>query len=1274
MQNAVNPAANSWSVARLLGPLASLQLAVVLISLYAVVLAWATLVESRHGTAAAHFGIYDTGWFVALNVLLGLNVLCAALVRFPWRRRQAGFVVTHAGILVLLVGCWVSHRGGIEAQLPVFEGQAAHLAFQDSHHFELLSETLGEVDAPVGSDLSAEEPIRVPLVAGPFSWNRYAELPWFPWRLARRGQGVVYDEGGIVLEVLDYTSKPHSTARVRLTVDGKSEEFDLAASSEEPMRGDQRHIVTGKRRRVVVTMPLDQVDLGFQVYLRKFQRKLDPGSGMASHYSSRVDFRDRGDPPKKLLENVLITLNAPVDFTDPWTGRTYRLFQSSFSGPWTPGNPEFDRLAGNDRSRDRIYLSRLSVNYDPGRGLKYAGCFLVVAGIAMLYYMRRFRKSNRTAGFFRRKIAGGCLLAVLLVPGGGRAADHDELDWSAWQRMPVFGEGRVVPLDTFARETVEAVCGRVDPKLAPSRMPSDSESVKAIFPDGRPRKFSSAELLFSWLVEPERWESVPFLAADHKQLREEVLQLPPRDPNGHRLRHALPADVENSDELARRWRELQRRADAEGKGFRLSGVDKKIKELVDAYGHYRLLTFNPKSEEVPRRFYARTSSAAAAWRKLAGDSRCARRVSSDQETRRLMVQAGESLQKLIAQVHGEGFSLDKIEPSVTAFQQAGEQLAARLNDSDDNVLAELAANMNRQATEMHLALYDNGETLRLVPALSPGALEENRTPSDDASPWLGFQSLMFGSEDLLRAYPQDELHAVRKAFAEVKAVYLDHKTADRSRKFAVAMNRFANAVRTLGDRIEPLREKLPLRHRDQNLIDATAYPLPGSTDAEVFYNQFDPFFWSWLVSVVAMLCLSLAFGIMRKPMFWLGVATLFVAQTFTVAGFGLRWYVTGLVPLTGMFETVVLVALCVAILGLWFALLPLVWPGLQAAWRWTGRPWTQPTILADVILYLPQLGLMVWLFLKLGKMPGASSPGYFNLLPRINSGNSLPTLTSVMVWLVGLCVLATAVYYLPRMAVALVVSLHTVPRELVRRGIAATMDQALQRKLFALVGAGVGFLVALIAYYAPSTVLDRGIGAPMPILRDNFWLFVHVLTITASYGAGALAWGLSNIALGVYLLGRYRAGRPPETCATLAAYAYKAIQVAVLLLAAGTVLGALWADVAWGRFWSWDAKETWALISLLVYMIILHGRYAGWSGDFGMAIGSVLGATAILIAWYGVNFLLGSGLHSYGSGTGGQWGIGIAVTLNWLFLLAAAMRYQIKIHGGRSECEKDETT
>jgi hypothetical protein len=180
---------------------------------------------------------------------------------------------------------------------------------------------------------------------------------------------------------------------VRLSVDETTKEFDVVALSSEPLEAKQQ-VVAAKRRRVTISLPLDEVNLGFQLYLQRFQRKLDPGAGTASHYSSLVDFLDLGRPPQKLRENVLINLNAPVDFADPPSGRTYRLFQSSFSGPWTAGEPEFEQLFHGDRSRDQVYLSRLSVNYDPGRGLKYLGSLMIVVGIGLVYCLRARQEST----------------------------------------------------------------------------------------------------------------------------------------------------------------------------------------------------------------------------------------------------------------------------------------------------------------------------------------------------------------------------------------------------------------------------------------------------------------------------------------------------------------------------------------------------------------------------------------------------------------------------------------------------------------------------------------------------------------------------------------------------------------------------------------------------------------------------------------------------------------------------------------------------------------
>ncbi len=511
-----------------------------------------------------------------------------------------------------------------------------------------------------------------------------------------------------------------------------------------------------------------------------------------------------------------------------------------------------------------------------------------------------------------------------------------------------------------------------------------------------------------------------------------------------------------------------------------------------------------------------------------------------------------------------------------------------------------------------------------------------------------------------------------------------------------------------------------------------------------------------MVSLGALTAFALALGLFRKPLFWTGLAVLLLAQAFTIGGLALRVTITGWAPVTNMFETVIFVALVVALLGIWFALLPLSWPGLSSSWRMTAIPGSfEATPLgpelasfgdesyyrrAGLALLLPRMALAAGLvYLLAFKSYGYGKAGtLIAVWPRMDVGTSVPTVQNLLVWAVGLCMACLAAWLLPRLALSLGLGVVNVPYTLWKRGFAQPLAQVVARKPFLLAGASVSFLAAIVAYYAP--VLNKNISPLQPVLRSNLWLTFHVLTITSSYAAGVLAWALGNIALAWYLFGRYRrpsgewrvasgelrtAGQassgtqaefaraelvespwqrspatpfapsatplapaatpagspapdprpptpafrlPPEFCETLGSFLYKVIQVAVLLLAAGTILGGLWADVSWGRFWGWDSKEVWALVSLLIYLAVLHGRYAGWFGNFGLAVGAVVGACSILMAWYGVNFVLGSGLHTYGEGVGGvQWAL-VIVGLNWTFAILAALRYRLET-GGRGTAD-----
>jgi len=113
-----------------------------------------------------------------------------------------------------------------------------------------------------------------------------------------------------------------------------------------------------------------------------------------------------------------------------------------------------------------------------------------------------------------------------------------------------------------------------------------------------------------------------------------------------------------------------------------------------------------------------------------------------------------------------------------------------------------------------------------------------------------------------------------------------------------------------------------------------------------------------------------------------------------------------------------------------------------------------------------------------------------------------------------------------------------------------------------------------------------------------------------------------------------------------------------MLLAAGTILGGVWANYSWGRFWGWDPKETWALIALLCYLLVLHGRVAGWWDQYGLAVASVICFCAILMTWYGVNFVLGKGLHSYGFGLGGESYVAAFIGLDLAYVGLASWRYR----------------
>lgn len=683
---------------------ASLKLAVVLISGSIIVLASGTIIEGKYDVRVSRFFIYESWWFGLLIALLALNIFCAASIRFPWKKHQTGFVITHAGLLCMLLGCALSRLGGVDGQIPIAEGGYGHQAVEDRAYFELKipgrksggSHTQGNDSNDKSS--ANETVIQIPFQGGPFNWSDYGSSSGklgFVSFLTGITRGLVYDRDGIQLEVLDYyadselvqgphvrlwlstpprslsndgdpalttgesyapvplsintnddlaehrfgigdiqkrgggevvfmlgsgpaetnaflNSAPtspvdpqgvivlyakgtrheiklaelqakkklplgdsgievelvkfarhgepaaserhksvaiaeqptsegavdhpavelnlhteksaptrmvlfadypslslqgydakifgalwfdrgkltaqqrmqglsgaridvlqgenekhepyllyrywnghelvrveplptdgtqveafkmpvatlhmyvdkfvplvrpsltfvpkgftrntpfvntHRAAKVRLTVDEASKEFWIGGITEvgETRLALRKERLSSRGRTVDLTFPLETEDVRFMIKLLDFEMTLDPGTAQARTYSSFVELYnmngagDQADKGAKLTPKPLkITMNAPIDVVSPQSRQLYRLFQESFSGPYRPGDDEYERIVNLDSEKEQLYYSVLTVNYDPGRGWKYAGSFMITTGIAMMFYMRAY--------------------------------------------------------------------------------------------------------------------------------------------------------------------------------------------------------------------------------------------------------------------------------------------------------------------------------------------------------------------------------------------------------------------------------------------------------------------------------------------------------------------------------------------------------------------------------------------------------------------------------------------------------------------------------------------------------------------------------------------------------------------------------------------------------------------------------------------------------------------------------------------------------------------
>ena len=193
--------------------------------------------------------------------------------------------------------------------------------------------------------------------------------------------------------------------------------------------------------------------------------------------------------------------------------------------------------------------------------------------------------------------------------------------------------------------------------------------------------------------------------------------------------------------------------------------------------------------------------------------------------------------------------------------------------------------------------------------------------------------------------------------------------------------------------------------------------------------------------------------------------------------------------------------------------------------------------------------------------------------------------------------------------------------------------------------AGLTLMVAGFSWMSPE------ITNLVPVLK-SYWLIVHVAIITSSYGflgVGALL-GMINLVL-IISRNKNNSARVNFTIRELVNIIDIALLIGLIMVTLGSFLGGVWANESWGRYWGWDPKETWALVTILVYTFISHmHKIPGFKGDFAVSTAALVGFSSVLMTYFGVNYYL-SGLHSYAQGEPPPIPVGVYVAVVVVFVM-----------------------
>ena len=204
------------------------------------------------------------------------------------------------------------------------------------------------------------------------------------------------------------------------------------------------------------------------------------------------------------------------------------------------------------------------------------------------------------------------------------------------------------------------------------------------------------------------------------------------------------------------------------------------------------------------------------------------------------------------------------------------------------------------------------------------------------------------------------------------------------------------------------------------------------------------------------------------------------------------------------------------------------------------------------------------------------------------------------------------------------------------------------------------FLAGITLFVAHLNWMNPEVTNLVPVLK-SYWLLIHVAVITASYGFIGLSSFLGLLVMILYALMQERNQKNvAHFTDQLATISELSATLGLYMLAIGTFLGGVWANESWGRYWGWDPKETWALITVVVFAFIVHMRFIpGLRGRFNFCVATVLGFSSVLMTYFGVNYFL-SGMHSYGKGSvdGVHWSVYVSATAVLALIVVAYSKYR----------------